>query len=111
MQFNENDKSYLWDMLDASKDVLEFIKNMSYIDFENLKIVRFAVERQLLVVGEAAKHISEETKSKLPSIPWKAIIGLRNIIAHDYGEILTTNIWKVASLNIKELVLVLEEIV
>jgi len=64
---------------------------------------RFAVERQLLVVGEAANHLSSSFQESEPSIPWSNIIGLRNIIAHDYGEILVERIWLTAINHIPEL--------
>ena len=104
MQLNDRDKGYLWDMLDAAKDILGFISDVHYEQFEANKMIRFAVERQLLVIGEAANHVSDEAQSGITSIPWKSIIGLRNIIAHDYGEILIANIWKVSTRNIPELI-------
>ncbi len=64
---------------------------------------RFAVERQLIVVGEAANHLSEECIENNSQIPWKLIIGLRNIIAHEYGEILEERIYKIARENVPEL--------
>jgi uncharacterized protein with HEPN domain len=100
MQHSESDSSYLWDIDDACRDILNFIENTSYADFENNKMKRFAVERQLLVVGEAANHLSDECRNNNPNIPWKFIIGLRNIIAHDYGEILVNRIYKIATENV-----------
>jgi len=103
MQPSIEDKSCIWDAIDACNDIQEFITGMTFTDFENSKMVRFAVERQLLVIGEASKNISEEFKKELESIPWKKIVGLRNIIAHEYGELLVERIWIVASENILDL--------
>jgi uncharacterized protein with HEPN domain len=100
---NESDSAYLWDIEDACNDIIKFIENTSYADFENNKMKRFAVERQLLVVGEAANHLSAECRNSHPDVPWKFIIGLRNIIAHDYGEILVNRIYKIASENVADL--------
>lgn len=57
---------------------------------------RYAGERQLLVIGEASKKLSDSFKAEYYDIPWQQIIGLRNILAHDYGDILTERIWLVA---------------
>jgi uncharacterized protein with HEPN domain len=62
------------------------------------------VERQLLVIGEAANHLSEAITAANPEIPWAAMVGLRNIIAHDYGEVLVERIWIVATKNIPPLI-------
>jgi uncharacterized protein with HEPN domain len=68
-------------------------------------VLRYAVERQLIVIGEAAKHISDSSKLRHPQIPWSGIIGQRNLIAHEYGEILVERIWVVAVEKIPELIL------
>ena len=62
-----------------------------------------AVERLLEIIGEAANHISKEVLENNEDIPWSKIIGLRNKVAHDYGEILTDRIWLIATRSIPEL--------
>ena len=103
MLLSESDKGYLSDIEDACIDIMQFIKDTSIKDFENDKMKRFAVERQLLVIGEAANHLSQELQDEYPSIPWKRIIGLRHIIAHEYGEILVERIYKNAIENVPDL--------
>lgn len=103
MQPNDKDKSYLWDIAQASKEILDFINNISYNKFCETKMIRYAVERQLIVIGEAANHISDEFKHTEPDIPWSKIIGMRNIIAHEYGEILEERVWATAKDHIKPL--------
>jgi len=103
MLLNEKDKSYLWDIEDASKDIISFLENTTFHEFSGNKMKRFAVERQLIVVGEAANHLSRECTENNPHLPWKLIIGLRNIIAHEYGEILVERIYKIAKENVPEL--------
>jgi len=56
----------------------------------------YAVERQLLVTGEAANHISMDSQGFIQNISWSDMIGLRKIIDHDYGEVTAKRIWKVA---------------
>jgi uncharacterized protein with HEPN domain len=93
----------LWDIKEAALDILEFTSGCSFHDFESNKMVRYAVERQILVIGEAAKGLSESLKGKTPDIPWNAIVGQRNILAHEYGEILVERVWRVAVDHIPEL--------
>jgi len=53
------------------------------------RVKRLAIERLIEIVGEAANHVSKDIIEQNTDIPWSKIIGLRNKIAHDYGEILT----------------------
>ena len=103
MQPEQKDAALLWDIRQAAEDIVEFVKGMKAHQFESNKVVRYAVERQILVIGEAAKNISDSLKESHPEIPWSAIIGQRNIIAHEYGDILVERIWLLAVEHIPEL--------
>ena len=103
MKPEQRDPALLWDILQAAKDIMDFVQGKTFHEFENQKILRFAVERQILVIGEAANKVSESFRNTHPDIPWKAMIAQRNIIAHEYGEILVERIWRVATERIPEL--------
>ncbi|HWQ46478.1 MAG TPA: DUF86 domain-containing protein [Longilinea sp.] len=104
MQPDEKDLAYLWDMQNAANDILVFTKGIRFEEFSRTKIIRFAVERQLLVIGEAANHISEVFQEAHQDIPWRQIIGQRNVLAHEYGEIKADRVWSTATVNIPLLV-------
>ena len=87
-----DDKSYIWDMITASKDIVDFTKGLTSKEFNSDKKTRFAVERQLLVIGEASKSVSDVVKERYSEMPWKKLKELRNIIAHEYGEFLSERI-------------------
>ncbi|MCI5142241.1 MAG: DUF86 domain-containing protein [Candidatus Electrothrix sp. ATG1] len=40
--------------------------------------------RQLEIIGEAAGRVSEETRAESADIPWKEVVGLRNVLIHEY---------------------------
>lgn len=107
----ERDAAYLWDVLEAAKEIIQFVEGLTLNAFEQNKPVRYAIERQLLVIGEAANHISPGFKGKHPEIPWPGIIAQRNILAHEYGEILVERIWVTAKEKIPVLVKQLEPLV
>jgi uncharacterized protein with HEPN domain len=110
MPLNENDLSYLMDIIDCIIDINEFTNSVEYYQFERDKMRKLAVERQLEVIGQAANKISIEAQNILENIPWKNIIGLRNKLAHDYGEILAERIWKISKNSLQELLNELEKI-
>ena len=61
-----------------------------------------AVIRNLEIIGEAAKNIPMRIRDKYPEVPWKRMIGLRNIVVHEYFGIDTHIIWRIAIYNIPE---------
>jgi uncharacterized protein with HEPN domain len=103
MLLNERDKSYIYDMIKYCEEIVDIIKDESHHSFIKNRIKRLAIERLIEVVGEAANHVSNDVVQQNIDIPWSKIIGLRNKIVHDYGEILTDRIWLIASRSIPEL--------
>ena len=99
----ERELSYLWDMREAASEIVSFTQGVKFADFEKNKILRYAVERQLLVIGEAANHISPQYRSKHPEISWPKLVALRNVLAHEYGETLTNRVWLAATEGMPEL--------
>ena len=52
----EKDAALLWDMLKAATEIVQFVEGVKYAEFQSNKMLRYAVERQVLVIGEAAKE-------------------------------------------------------
>lgn len=111
MQPEDRDVAFLWDILEAAKDIRDFVRKMIFDDFSSDKKTRYAVERQLLVIGEAAKGLSDSYKQKYPEIPWKSMVGLRNILAHEYGEVLVERIWLIATEKIPALIEIFDPLI
>jgi len=97
-------------MREAAGDIVEFTQNLTFNEFEQDKKCRYAVERQIAVLGEAAKRISEAFTVAHPEIPWEGIVSQRNVIAHEYGEILVERIWRVATERIPDLIEILDRL-
>ncbi len=111
MPVSKRDLSYIWDMRTAAQEILEFMQGVSQTEFERNNQLRYAVERQLMVIGEAARHVSDEFQEQHPEIPWLQIIGQRNVLAHDYGEILVERVWLTATKSLPELLARLDQII
>lgn len=111
MQPEQRDAALLWDMRQAACEIREFIEGVIYKEFASNKVLRYAVERQILVIGEAAGRVSLGLRDTHPEIPWDSIIAQRNILAHEYGEILVERIWRVASQHIPELIKLLDPLI
>ena len=95
-------KLYVNDILESIKKIENYIANLSYEDFVQDDLVRDAVLRNLEVIGEATKNIPDNIREKYPLIPWRRIIGLRNIVIHEYFGVDFENIWRIITKNIPE---------
>lgn len=107
----KDDDAYLWDMLAAAHAVEIFVRGRSVADYLADLMLRSAVERQIEIIGEAARHVSTAFQAAHADIPWRPIQAQRHVLAHDYGEIRHERIWRVATMNIPELIGRLEPLV
>lgn len=108
---NERDAAYLWDMVDAAKTVLEFTSGVKYHQYEKDRKLQLAVERSIEIIGEAARRVSKEFQAAHPTIPWRGLIGQRNVLAHEYGDIKHERMWVVVVERIPELITILGPLV
>lgn len=90
------------DILNFCSKIEIYLKEMSKVDFENNELVIDAVLRNLELIGEASKRLSNEFINKYSNIPWKKIIGLRNIVIHEYSDVDLDIIWDIVTKNIPE---------
>ncbi len=66
MQPEERDAAYLWDMREAAKEVSSFVTGRRFIDFQKDNMLRRAVEREIEVIGEAARKVSSTFRDAHP---------------------------------------------
>ena len=111
MQPDQRDAAYLWDMLDAAQMVEHLSSGMDFAQYSNDRRTQLAVERSLEIIGEAAGKVSASFQNSHPEIPWRQIIGQRNVLIHEYGEIKQERIWKVVRENIPQLIELLKPFV
>lgn len=88
------DRASLFDMLVFAREAMTFVRGRKRVDLDLDRGFLRALERVLELIGEAARRISLATREAYPAIPWKDIIGMRNIIAHEYCEVDLDEIWK-----------------
>ena len=102
--------AYLWDMLDAVSAIQAVVQGKMYEDYLADRMLRGAVERHIEIVGEAARRVSGSTTEAHPDIPWRAIVGQRNVLAHEYAEVLHETVWRTATRRVPELIVTLRAI-
>ena len=94
---------YISDILEAMNNIETYVKDLTYETFIQNNMVKDAVLRNLEVIGEAAKNISKDIKTEYAGIPWKRIVGLRNIVIHEYFGVDMENIWKIITDNLPQI--------
>ena len=100
----DRDAAYLWDILDVAKTVVEFTTGLSLHDYLKDRKLQLAIEREIEIIGEAARRLSENFKAVHPEVPWSRIIAQRNVLAHEYGDIKQDRIFNLAKTHIPELI-------
>ena len=105
------DQGFLLDMLLAARKIQQYVREVSVDDFMNNSLVQDAVLRQLTVIGEAVKNVSEEYRAQHQEIPWKKIAGFRDVVVHDYGYIDIEEVWEIVQDDVVELEKLLEPLI
>lgn len=105
------DPAYLWDMLEAARRIQQYTAGLTLDRYLKEDMVQSATERQLEILGEAARRVSEPFKQAHPEIPWRQIVAQRNVLAHEYGEIVPALVWKAVVTYIPRLIAQLEPLI
>ena len=91
----KHDAVYLHHILDAMGRIETYIAGLEREAFFQGLMVQDAVVRQLEIIGETSRRLSDDFRDRHAYIPWRAIIGMRNRIAHDYINIDLQVVWEV----------------
>ncbi|RYE27164.1 MAG: DUF86 domain-containing protein [Sphingobacteriaceae bacterium] len=90
-------------VLDAIEKLIILSENKSFDDFESDIAYQLASIKLLEIIGEASNHISQASKNFFLNIPWRQIIGLRNILVHEYFGVDHFTIWDIIQNSIQPL--------
>jgi uncharacterized protein with HEPN domain len=97
------DKIRLQHILDAIVEIESYLYQKDFENFLDNSMMRFACIKQMEIIGEASNHISEETKNNFSSIQWAQIVGMRNVLVHEYFGVDVTLVWDIIKNDIPEL--------
>jgi uncharacterized protein with HEPN domain len=111
MREKPKDNKRLLHMLEAIDNILEFVAGRTFDSYKKDKILRFAIIKNLEIIGEAAYLLSKDFKSKNDSVEWNDIIGMRHILVHGYYQIKDEIIWATIETDLIPLKLKLQKLI
>jgi uncharacterized protein with HEPN domain len=111
---NRDNTVYLKHILDSITRIDEYVKNVEYKDFMKNNLVQAGVIREIEIIGDASKRLTNEFKERYSDIPWKNIAGMRDKLIHDYFGVDLDAVWvtlekDISIINIKIKAILLEE--
>lgn len=104
---DRRDAEFLDDISEAIGRVSSYIKGLTYEGFLDDTKTQDAVVRNLEIIGEATKNLSEDVKYEHPSIPWRNMAAIRDRLIHHYFGVNLDIVWEIVT---EELPVILEKL-
>ena len=98
------DLGYLRDIRDAADRAILHITGLRAEVVADNRFLQDGVVRCLILMGEAAKNVSENIRAELPGIDWSGMIGSRNVLVHRYQEIDYMQLWTTVNRDLDPIV-------
>jgi|CXWL01.1.fsa_nt_gi uncharacterized protein with HEPN domain len=110
MKLGDPDIALLEDMRAFALEARSLVDGVSFDRYAADRMRKLALERALELVGEVARRVSEERQRAIPGIPWRDMIGQRNVLAHMYGRIDHSQLYLTATGDLGELVAAIDRV-
>lgn len=102
------DDAWILDIVHAGRLAIEFVGDLDETAFMQDLKTQAAVTRQIEVIGEAAKRLSDDFRSRHPDLPLRQAAGMRDRVIHQYGDVDIRRVWMVVAKDLPQLISKLE---
>jgi uncharacterized protein with HEPN domain len=90
------DRERILDIMEALDSLARSLVDCKEAEFLSNDLLYSASAHKLTIVGEAASRMSDEIKERYPQVEWRKVIGLRNVLVHEYFGVDRPMVWEVA---------------
>jgi uncharacterized protein with HEPN domain len=100
---SRTDAAFIEDMREAARRGVSYVAGLTYEVFLADTRTQDAVVRNIEIVGEAAKNVSESGRSAYPTVAWRQVTGMRDRLVHHYFGVNFDIVWHVATTDLPDL--------
>jgi uncharacterized protein with HEPN domain len=87
-------------MIEAMERIRSVISRISLEEFEQHWEHQWLVQRGVLIISEASRHLEADVKARHAEIPWSKVAGIGSVLRHDYERIAADVVWKLATVDL-----------
>ena len=84
----------MFDIRDNAALALEFVGSLTLSEFKADRRAFYAATRALEIISEATRRLPPETRERHPDLPWRAIMGVGNVLRHNYDDVAEEQVWR-----------------
>ena len=103
MREKVKDEVRLRHILEAIDNLFEFTDGISFEEYQNNKVLRFAVIKNLEIIGEAAYLLTKKFTTEHPEVEWETIVCMRHVLVHGYYQIKDEIVWSTIQIDLQPL--------
>ncbi len=104
------DRDYLIYMLSNAQAAIDFTENKTFQDIETNQLLALGLVKLIENIGESATKVSQEYQESCPQIPWREMIGMRNLLVHEFFNVDLKIVWQTIKQNLPLLIKELEKL-
>ena len=107
---SRKDLDYLADIREAIRRAVAYTDDLTYGQFLQDSKTQDAVVRNLEIIGEATKNLSQRLRDSYPQVPWRSLAGVRDRMIHHYFGVNYEIVWTIARQDLPALLRQVEAI-
>jgi uncharacterized protein with HEPN domain len=101
---------FLLDMIKYARRAVILVDGRTRDDLETDPALDLALERALELIGEAARGVPDDVRSRHPDIPWRQWVAFRNVLIHAYHRVDLDQVWRTSVTELEGLIAAIEHV-
>ena len=103
-------KFFVEDILKAIERIQAYVGDATFEEFSRNDLLPAAVERKFIIIGEAVRHVPNEIIDSYPSVPWRQMADMRNLVTHMYWGVNPQNLWDTIHQDLPPVIPLLQQV-